>query len=78
MKVLIAAAVIAIAFLAVPAQAQMGGGGGGHKHQKQDQNAQPKKKVDESEYKAALKKIPDQPKSDPWGGVRQSAAGSKN
>ena len=68
---LIAAAIVS---LGVPARAQnivqdMPGLG---KNQRGPQKrAEPKKKVDEKEYDAALKSIPDAPKKvDPWGKLR--------
>ena len=43
----------------------------GEKLERPQKRAEPKKKVDEKEYDAALKSIPDAPKKvDPWGKLR--------
>jgi hypothetical protein len=58
----------AIGLATVGAQAQ---GMGGHKHQKQtDKTDSQKQRADDKAYKAALKNLPDKPKSDPWQGAR--------
>lgn len=67
-------AAIMIASLAGSAYAQdaMGGKRGGRGHRAQNTEQQPKKKVDDSAYKSALKSIPDQAlPSDPWGNLRK-------
>jgi opacity protein-like surface antigen len=83
MKIIIlAAAVVALTITCVQAQdagamggtggGGMGGMGGGRHHgqkQKNDKAAQPKPKVDEKAYNAALKGIPDKP-YDAWHSVR--------
>ena len=63
--------VASIAILTAPAYAQMRGKGGKHSGSEQ-QTAEQKRKAAEAEkaYKAALDKIPDKKKSDPWGNVR--------
>lgn len=68
MKIVVTA--LAIASLAMPAYAQ--GTGTGKLHTPRHKAAQQpkKKKVDDSAYNAALKRIPDQPKADPWAGAR--------
>jgi hypothetical protein len=70
MRVLIASAVIAL--LAVSAHAQDASGKGRRGRHIQTAE-QPKKKVDDAAYKAALKGIPNQQPSDPWGSVRSAA-----
>jgi hypothetical protein len=64
-------ALASIAILASPAYAQMRGKGGKHSGSEQ-QTAEQKQKAAEAEkaYKAALEKIPDKKKSDPWGNMR--------
>jgi hypothetical protein len=73
---LIAAAIIS---LGVPASAQTSTQGtvedmpglGKNQRGTQKRADQPKKKVDEKEYDAAIKSIPDAPKKvDPWGKLR--------
>ena len=73
---LIAAAIVS---LGAPASAQTGTqdtvqdmpGLGKNQRATQKRADQPKKKVDEKEYDAALKSIPDAPKkADPWGKLR--------
>jgi hypothetical protein len=70
------ASIIALASIAIstaPAYAQMRGkGGGGKNPASEQQTAEQKRKAAEAEkaYKAALDKIPDKKKSDPWGSVR--------
>jgi hypothetical protein len=60
---------LAIGLTTVSAHAQ--GMGGGHKHQKQTDKADPQKpKANDKAYNAALKSLPDKPKSDPWQGAR--------
>jgi hypothetical protein len=67
-KIFGAAAIVA---LATPTLAQDMGGGGKHRHAAQKTADQPKKKVDEKGYNAALKNIPDsKEKPDPWGHMR--------
>jgi hypothetical protein len=75
--VLARASIIALASIAIstaPAYAQMRGKGGGAKKNpaSAQQTAEQKRKAAEAEkaYKAALDKIPDKKKSDPWGSVR--------
>ena len=64
-------ALASIAILTAPAYAQMRGKGAKHSGSQQ-QTAEQKQKAAEAEkaYKAALDKIPDQKKSDPWGSMR--------
>jgi hypothetical protein len=69
------ASIIALASIAIstaPAYAQMRGKGGGKPPGSEQQTAEQKRKAAEAEkaYKAALDKIPDKKKSDPWGSVR--------
>ena len=64
---------IALASIATaPAYAQMRGKGGAKNPGSEQQTAEQKRKAAEAEkaYKAALDKIPDKKKSDPWGSVR--------
>ena len=66
-------ALTSIAISTAPAYAQMRGKGGGGKNPgSEQQTAEQKRKAAEAEkaYKAALDKIPDKKKSDPWGSVR--------
>src|SRR5262245_30475977 len=68
------ASIVALASSAIataPAYAQMRGKGGRHSGSEQ-QTAEQKQKAAEAEkaYKAALDRIPDKKKSDPWGNVR--------
>jgi hypothetical protein len=68
------ASIVALASSAIstaPAYAQMRGKGGKHSGSEQ-QTAEQKQKAAEAEkaYKAALDRIPDKKKSDPWGSVR--------
>jgi hypothetical protein len=57
--------------LATPTLAQDMGGGGKHRRGAQKTADQPKKKVDDKAYNAALKNIPDsKEKIDPWGHMR--------
>jgi hypothetical protein len=68
------ASIVALASIAIstaPAYAQMRGKGGRHSGSEQ-QTAEQKQKAAEAEkaYKAALDRIPDKKKSDPWGNVR--------
>ena len=64
-------ALTSIAILTSPAYAQMRGRGAKHPGAQQ-QTAGQKQKAAEAEkaYKAALDKIPDKKKSDPWGNMR--------
>jgi hypothetical protein len=72
MRILLIAALMALA--AWPAQAQMGGGGGGRRHQN-DTRQEKKPQVDEKAYKAALERIPEpKEKYDPWSGARPAEA----
>ena len=69
------ASIIALASIAIstaPAYAQMRGKGGAKNPASEQQTAEQKRKAAEAEkaYKAALDKIPDKKKSDPWGNVR--------
>jgi hypothetical protein len=61
----------AVVFAATSALAQNAGGmGGGRRHQQeQAKTAEPKPKVDEKAYTAALKGLPDK-QYDAWHGVR--------
>ncbi len=61
-----------IAISTAPAYAQMRGKGGAKNPGSEQQTAEQKRKAAEAEkaYKAALDKIPDKKKSDPWGSVR--------
>ena len=71
MRIAIAAALTAL--LTVSAYSQdASGAAGGKRHGRQAQSTeQPKKKVDDGAYKAALKSIPDQQQpADPWQSVR--------
>ena len=65
-------ALASIAMPSAPAYAQMRGKGGGKHPEAEQQTAEQKRKAAEAEkaYKAALDKIPDKKKSDPWGSVR--------
>ena len=64
-------ALASIAISIAPAHAQMRGKGGRHSGSEQ-QTAEQKQKAAEAEkaYTAALDRIPDKKKSDPWGNVR--------
>jgi hypothetical protein len=64
-------AILLVAGLAVSAYGQGVSGGPGAKgrHGQHQRSDQPKRKVDDKDYKSALDKLPDQ-KFDPWGGVR--------
>ena len=69
------ASIIALASIAIstaPAYAQLRGKGGAKNPASEQQTAEQKRKAAEAEkaYKAALDKIPDKKKSDPWGSVR--------
>ena len=61
-------ALTAIALLAAPAYAR----GKGKQESSGQQSEEQKKKAAEADkaYKAALDKIPNKPKPDPWGGMR--------
>jgi len=61
-----------IAMPTAPAYAQMRGKCGGKHPEAAQQSAEQKRKAAEAEkaYKAALDRIPDKKKSDPWGSVR--------
>jgi hypothetical protein len=63
-----AMALAVLASIAIPAHAQMGG----KRHQSDDKKAgQPKNKIDDKAYKAALERIPEpKEKYDPWGVAR--------
>jgi uncharacterized protein YecT (DUF1311 family) len=64
-------AIMALAILTTPAFSE--GRGKGSKKAGSDQQTQEQKKKDadlEKAYKDALKKIPDQKSSDPWGNMR--------
>ncbi|MBV8112772.1 MAG: hypothetical protein JOZ26_06095 [Hyphomicrobiales bacterium] len=65
-------ALASIALSSAPACAQMRGKGGAKNPESEQQAAEQKRKAAEAEkaYKAALDKIPDKKKSDPWGSVR--------
>jgi hypothetical protein len=65
-------ALASIAILNAPAYAQMRGKGGKHSGSQQQTTSEQKQKAAAAEkaYKAALDRIPDQKKSDPWGHVR--------
>jgi hypothetical protein len=64
-------ALASIAILTAPAYAQMRGKGARHSGSEQ-QTSEQKQKAAEAEkaYKAALDRIPDHKKADPWGNVR--------
>ena len=64
-------ALASIAMSTAPAYAQMRGKGAKHSGSEQ-RTAEQKQKAAEAEkaYKAALDKIPDKKKSDPWGNMR--------
>src|SRR5262245_59574858 len=64
-------ALASVAILTAPAYAQMRGKGGKHSGSEQ-QTVEQKQKAAEAEkaYRAALDRIPDKKKSDPWGNVR--------
>ena len=64
-------ALASVAILTAPAYAQMRGKGGKHSGSEQ-QTAEQKQKAAEAEkaYRAALDRIPDKKKSDPYGNVR--------
>jgi hypothetical protein len=69
------ASTMAFASIAMPsalAHAQMRGKGGGKHPESTQQTAEQKQKAAEAEkaYKAALDRIPDKKKSDPWGNMR--------
>jgi hypothetical protein len=70
MRILLASALIAL--LTVSAYAQDAGGKGRRGRHAQT-TEQPKKKVDDGAYRAALKRIPDAKPADPWGSVRTGA-----
>lgn len=73
---LVAALVAVLALTAAPAQAQMGGGRRTPKDSAA--TADPRPKVDEKAYKAALEKIPEpKEKYDPWGGARPTEQAKK-
>lgn len=57
--------VFALAMQATPSAAQKGKGG-----RKGSRDAPPAKKVDDKDYKAALDRIPDGGKTDPWRKMR--------
>ena len=59
-------ALASVAILTAPAYAQMRGKGGRHSGSEQQTKAAEAEKA----YKAALDRIPDKKKSDPWGNVR--------
>ena len=61
-----------IAMPAAPAYAQMRGKGGANNPESEQQTAEQKRNAAEAEkaYKAALDKIPDKKKPDPWGNMR--------
>ena len=65
-------ALASIAMPSAPAYAQMRGKGGGKHPESEQQTAEQKQKAAEAEkaYKAALDKIPDKKRSDPWGSMR--------
>jgi hypothetical protein len=69
---LIAAIVASLAAAAMaPASAQGMAGGKRHRGETQSTPAQSKKKVDDKDYNAALKQIPNADKKpDPWGKLR--------
>jgi hypothetical protein len=74
MRRLTLAIAAALLMCAAPAYAQMGGKGGqpmgkGMPDEKKDARSPEQKKKDESAYKDAVGRIPDQ-KFDPWGKVR--------
>ncbi len=63
--------VAALVCFASPVLAQEVSGGRHHHGAQKKTPEQPKKKVDEKAYNAALKGIPDsKEKPDPWGGMR--------
>jgi hypothetical protein len=65
-------ALASIAILTAPAYAQMRGKGGKHSGSQQQTTSEQKQKAAEAEkaYKAALDRIPDHKKADPWRNVR--------
>jgi hypothetical protein len=67
---LIAAAATLVASAAY-CQDVSGGGGGNKRHRASEQPVAQKPKADEKAYKAALDRIPDGGKYDPWHNVRQ-------
>jgi hypothetical protein len=75
MRVLFASALIALLTASAFAQDATSGSTGGKRHggRQAQSSGQPKKKVDDGAYKAALKGIPDQRPTDPWGSVRSGA-----
>jgi hypothetical protein len=69
------AGIISLASIAIstaPAYAQMRGKGGANNPKSELQTAEQKRNAAEAEkaYKAALDKIPDKKKPDPWGNMR--------
>ena len=69
------AGIIALASIAIstaPTYAQMRGKGGANNPGSEQQSAEQKRNAAEAEkaYKAALDKIPDKKKPDPWGNMR--------
>jgi hypothetical protein len=69
------AGIIALASIAIstaPVYAQMRGKGGANNPESEQQTAERKRTAAEAEkaYKAALDKIPDKKKTDPWGNMR--------
>jgi hypothetical protein len=70
MRTLLVAALMSVAVATAYAQ-DAGSGGKGHHKGNTDQKADTTKpKADEKAYKAALDRIPDAPKQDPWHSVR--------
>ena len=65
-----------IAALAVPAFAQDGAGSTKHHGAEKKKNEPPKAQANDTDYKAALDRLPQQ-KHDPWGTVRANGSTDK-
>jgi hypothetical protein len=66
-----------VAALAMPAFAQDTAGSNKHHGAPKKSTEEPKAKVDDKDYKAALDRLPEQ-KHDPWGTVRSSGNSDKH
>jgi hypothetical protein len=66
-----------VAALAMPAFAQDTAGSNKHHSAPKKSTEEPKAKVDDKDYKAALDRLPEQ-KHDPWGTVRSSGNSDKH
>ena len=66
-----------VAALAMPAFAQDMAGSNKHHGAPKKSTEEPKAKVDDKDYKAALDRLPEQ-KHDPWGTVRSSGSSDKH